>query len=32
LSAIYSGRISVTPLFLDLTHHAMREALTQALA
>ncbi len=27
LSAIYSGRISVTPLILDLTHHAMREVL-----
>jgi 5'-nucleotidase len=31
LWAIYSGRISVTPLFLDLTHQAMREALTRAL-
>ncbi|HZT49446.1 MAG TPA: 5'/3'-nucleotidase SurE [Hyphomicrobiaceae bacterium] len=27
LSAVYSGRISVTPLILDLTHHAMREVL-----
>ena len=32
LWAIYSGRISVTPLFLDLTHQAMREALTRSLA
>jgi 5'-nucleotidase len=32
LSAVYAGRISVTPLFLDLTHHALREALTRALA
>ena len=31
LWAIYSGRISVTPLFLDLTHQAMREALTRTL-
>jgi 5'-nucleotidase len=31
LSAIHSGRISVTPLFLDLTHQAMREALTRTL-
>jgi len=31
LWAIYSGCISVTPLFLDLTHQGMREALTLAL-
>jgi 5'-nucleotidase len=31
LWAVYSGRISVTPLFLDLTHQAMRETLTRAL-
>jgi 5'-nucleotidase len=31
LSAVYSGRISVTPLILDLTHHAMREAVSRAL-
>jgi 5'-nucleotidase len=29
LWAVYSGRISVTPLFLDLTHQGMREALTR---
>jgi 5'-nucleotidase len=27
LWAVYSGRISVTPLFLDLTHRTMRETL-----
>jgi 5'-nucleotidase len=32
LAAVYSGRISVTPLILDLTHHAMREAVARALA
>ena len=32
LWAIYSGRISVTPLFLDLTHQGLREALKTALA
>ena len=31
LWAIYSGRISVTPLFLDLTHQPMREALAATL-
>jgi 5'-nucleotidase len=31
LWAVYSGRISVTPLFLDLTHQAMREALARVL-
>jgi 5'-nucleotidase len=31
LWAIYSGRISVTPLYLDLTHQAMRAKLKQAL-
>jgi len=31
LAAVYSGRISVTPLILDLTHHAMREAVARAL-
>jgi 5'-nucleotidase len=31
LWAVYSGRISVTPLILDLTHQGMREALTRAL-
>jgi len=31
LWAIYSGRISVTPLHLDLTHHAMRARLKGAL-
>ena len=31
LAAIYSGYISVTPLILDLTHHAMREAVKSAL-
>jgi 5'-nucleotidase len=29
--AIYSGRISVTPLLLDLTHQTMREALARSL-
>jgi 5'-nucleotidase len=32
LSAVYSGHISVTPLYLDLTHRGMLEALTKALA
>jgi 5'-nucleotidase len=32
LWAIYSGRISVTPLFLDLTHQGMREKLAKMLA
>jgi 5'-nucleotidase len=32
LAAVYAGYISVTPLFLDLTHQAMRETLKQALA
>jgi broad specificity polyphosphatase/5'/3'-nucleotidase SurE len=32
LAAVYSGRISVTPLILDLTYHAMREAVARALA
>jgi 5'-nucleotidase len=32
LSAVYGGHISVTPLFLDLTHQPMREALATALA
>ena len=27
LRAIYEGRISITPLHIDLTHHAFREAL-----
>jgi 5'-nucleotidase len=27
LSAIYAGRISVTPLYLDLTHHSLRQSL-----
>ena len=27
LAAVYAGYISVTPLFLDLTHHGMREML-----
>lgn len=31
LWAIYSNRISVTPLFLNLTHQAMREKLKQSL-
>lgn len=31
LAAVYAGYISVTPLFLDLTHHGMREALEGAL-
>ena len=29
LWAVYSGRISVTPLFLDLTHQGMREVLAR---
>jgi hypothetical protein len=29
---VYAGYISVTPLFLDLTHQVMRETLKQALA
>jgi 5'-nucleotidase len=32
LAAIYAGYISVTPLFLDLTHQSMRETLKRALA
>lgn len=32
LAAVYAGYISVTPLFLDLTHQGMRQALKQALA
>jgi 5'-nucleotidase len=32
LAAVYAGYISVTPLFLDLTHLPMRETLQQALA
>jgi 5'-nucleotidase len=32
LWAVYSGRISVTPLCLDLTHQAMREKLTRTFA
>jgi 5'-nucleotidase len=32
LWAVYSGRISVTPLFLDLTHTSMREALSGMLS
>ena len=31
LWAVYSGRISVTPLCLDLTYQAMREKLERAL-
>ena len=31
LWAVYSGRISVTPLFLDLTHQPMRETLKRVL-
>jgi len=31
LWAVYSGRISVTPLFLDLTHQGMRETLGRVL-
>ena len=32
LAAVYAGYISVTPLFLDLTHQGMRETLKGALA
>jgi 5'-nucleotidase len=32
LAAVYAGYISVTPLFLDLTHHGMRDKLQTALA
>ena len=32
LAAVYAGYISVTPLFLDLTHQGLREALETALA
>jgi 5'-nucleotidase len=32
LAAVYAGYISVTPLFLDLTHQGLREALKTALA
>jgi 5'-nucleotidase len=31
LWAVYSGRISVTPLYLDLTHQGMREAVKRAI-
>jgi len=31
LWAVYSGHISVTPLFLDLTHQGMREAVKRAI-
>jgi 5'-nucleotidase len=31
LAAVYAGYISVTPLFLDLTHQGMRETLARAL-
>jgi 5'-nucleotidase len=31
LWAVYSGLVSVTPLYLDLTHQTMRERLTSAL-
>jgi len=31
LSAIYAGRISVTPLDLDLTHHPLRQTLKSVL-
>ena len=31
LAAIYAGYISVTPLFLDLTHHKMRDTLRDVL-
>jgi 5'-nucleotidase len=32
LRAIYEGRISITPLHLDLTHHDTRDRLAKALA
>jgi 5'-nucleotidase len=32
LAAVYAGYISVTPLFLDLTHQGMSELLRRALA
>jgi len=32
LSAVYAGRISVTPLYLDLTHHGLRKNLQAVLA
>jgi 5'-nucleotidase len=32
LSAVYAGRISVTPLYLDLTHHGLRKSLQAVLA
>jgi 5'-nucleotidase len=32
LAAIYGGYISVTPLYLDLTHQGLRETLAKALA
>ena len=32
LAAVYAGYISVTPLFLDLTHQGMREVVKRALA
>lgn len=31
LKAIYDGKISVTPLHIDLTHHAFRDALAEKL-
>ena len=31
LAAVYAGYISVTPLFLDLTHQGMRDVLRRAL-
>jgi 5'-nucleotidase len=27
LSAVYAGRISITPLYLDLTHHGLKQTL-----
>lgn len=32
LRALYEGRISITPLHLDLTHHATRDRLAKALS
>jgi 5'-nucleotidase len=32
LAAVYAGYISVTPLFLDLTHQGMRREIERALA
>jgi 5'-nucleotidase len=31
LRAIYDGRISITPLHIDMTHHAYREELAKTL-